>query len=227
MKVAFGATLLLSLLAPRAHAASAFGSKTSSDVRGQVDSNATSPTGDGVYGRFDGDLDLGVGAGASYLTGAERFAFSARLSAHYFSVAGVYVDYSDALDSEADPRRALGFGVDVRPLFIPRWSTNRQVGRPFSISRSTRSRSAWAPSSPSPAMESFGDERGFEASLGLGLPLLARADGPLARAPRRARVAELGGDAREGARGRQLPLLRAEPVRARRLRAWALSPAWA
>ena len=29
-----------------------------------------------------------------------------------------------------------------------------------------------------PSDESFGDERGFEASLGLGLPLLARADGP-------------------------------------------------
>lgn len=178
MKLAFGAALLLSLLAPRAHAASAFGQKTSSDVRGQVDSNATSPTGDGVYGRFDGDLDLGAGVGASYLTGAERFAFSARLSAHYFSVAGVYVDYSDALDAEADPRRALGFGVDVRPLFIPRWSTNRQVGRPFldltldSISLGLGAFFA------QPSDESFGDERGFEASLGLGLPLLARADGP-------------------------------------------------
>jgi hypothetical protein len=178
MKLAVRASILITLLAPSAYAESAFGRQTSSDVRGQVDSNAASPTGDGVYGRFDGDLDLGVGAGASYLTGADRFAFSARLSAHYFSVAGVYVDYADALDGEADPRRALGFGVDVRPLFIPRWSTNRQIGRPFldltldSISLGLGAFFA------EPEDESFGDERGFEASLGLGLPLLARADGP-------------------------------------------------
>jgi hypothetical protein len=105
-------------------------------------------------------------------------AFSGRLSAHYFSVAGVYLDYSDALDAEADPRRALGFGVDVRPLFIPRWSTNRQIGRPFldltldSVSLGLGAFFA------QPRGESFGHERGFEASLGLALPLLARADGP-------------------------------------------------
>jgi hypothetical protein len=166
------------LFAPSAHAESAFGRQTTSDVRGQVDENAASPTGDGVYGRFDGDLDLGVGAGASYLNGPDRFAFSGRLSAHYFSVAGIYVDYADALGSEASPRRALGFGVDVRPLFIPRWSTNRQIGRPFvdltldSISLGLGAFFA------QPYAESFGDERGFEASLGFGVPLLARADGP-------------------------------------------------
>ncbi len=169
---------LASAFASSARADSAFGRQTTSDVRGQVDGNATSPTGDGVYGRFDGDLDLGVGAGAAYLTGPGRFGFSGRLSAHYFAVAGVYVDYWDALDGGASTRRALGFGVDVRPLFIPRWSTNRQIGRPFvdltldSISLGLGAFFA------QPNDESFGDERGFEASLGFGVPLLARADGP-------------------------------------------------
>lgn len=178
MKGFFRATLLVSLFAPSAFGESAFGAKTTADVRGQVSADSASARGDGVYGRFDGDLALALGGGAAYRSRIDELGFTGRLSAHYFSVAGVYVHYFDSLDREAALCRALGFGVDVRPLFIPRWSTNRQTGEPFwdltldSISLGLGAFFA------QPGTQSFGEERGFEASLGFGLPLLARANGP-------------------------------------------------
>src|SRR5215207_2628346 len=48
-------------------------------------------SGDGVYGRFDGDLDLGLALGAE-LGSAGQAAPALRATAHYFSVAGVYAN---------------------------------------------------------------------------------------------------------------------------------------
>ncbi|HEY5376126.1 MAG TPA: hypothetical protein VIK01_20740, partial [Polyangiaceae bacterium] len=46
---------------------------------------------DGVYDRFDGDLELGLGLGAE-LGSAGHAAPAIRCSAHYFSIAGVYLE---------------------------------------------------------------------------------------------------------------------------------------
>ncbi len=131
---------------------------------------------DGVYGRFHGDLEFGLGLGAE-LDAPTRAAI--RGSVHYFSMAGLYVGYADALsDVDDGDRRVLGFGVDLRPAFIPRWAKNMQQGPAFvdlfidSISLGLGA--FWA----EPAHADFGDARGFEASLGAGLPLFAAAPGP-------------------------------------------------
>jgi hypothetical protein len=131
---------------------------------------------DGVYGRFVGDLELGVGLGAE-IDSPSRGAL--RASAHYFSMAGVYFTYRDAFsDTDAGDQRLLGFGIDLRPAFIPRWARNLQQGPAFfdlwidSISLGLGA--FWA----EPPGGDFGATRGFEASLGAGLPLFGSAPGP-------------------------------------------------
>jgi hypothetical protein len=147
-------------------------------VRGEIDAEHMRESDDGVWGRFDGDLDLGLGAGARFDAISERFSLGSRLSAHYFWLAGGYVEYADALGQDETAGRSLGFGVDLRPLFVPRWSQDMQRGGAFfnlmldSISLGLGAYYA------QPEAGSFGDERGFSASLGLGLPLAAYAVGP-------------------------------------------------
>jgi hypothetical protein len=131
---------------------------------------------DGVYGRFLGDLELGVGLGVE-IDSPSRGAL--RTSAHYFSMAGIYFTYRDAFsDTDDGDRRLLGFGIDLRPAFIPRWARNLQQGPAFidlwidSISLGLGA--FWA----QPPGADFAEARGFEASLGAGLPLFGSAPGP-------------------------------------------------
>jgi hypothetical protein len=171
------ATVALALLlaAPSAHA---FGRETTSHVRGEIDAEHMRESDDGVYVRFDGDLDLGLGAGTLFDGGSERFSLGSRLSAHYFWLAGVYVQYADGLGQGATSARSLGFGVDLRPLFVPRWSQDMQKGGAFGNLMLDSISLALGAYYAQPADQSFGDERGFSASLGLGLPLALYASGP-------------------------------------------------
>jgi hypothetical protein len=141
---------------------------------------ADAPRPDGVYGRFDGDLDLGFGAGATVeRDGAGAAAWG---SMHYFSTVGGYVSYRDALDGAAAVTRSLAAGVDLRPAFIPRWAENLEQG-PGWLDLTIDSWSLglgafW----DSTAGGAFGERRGLEASLGIGLPVFASAQGPWLRA---------------------------------------------
>ena len=125
---------------------------------------------DGVYDRFDGDLDLGLALGAE-LGSAGRAAPALRASAHYFSIAGVYLSGRVNAGHDSAPS-LLGAGVDLRPLFVPRWAKGFETGPGFfdlaldSVSLSLGA--FWARR----------DRRGFDAELGFGLPLLATAAGP-------------------------------------------------
>jgi hypothetical protein len=131
---------------------------------------------DGVYGRFSGDLDFGVLAGAEFDRQSARSAL--RASVHYFSTAGAYVTFRDRLSDDASIRRVLSLGVDLRPAFIPRWSKNMQQGPSFldlAIDSISLGMGAfWE----QPTRGSLGDSRGFESSLGFGIPLFGRAGGP-------------------------------------------------
>jgi hypothetical protein len=80
---------------------------------------------DGAYGRLDGDIDLSVSAfggtrdGAGWIVGAAAQAL-------YLSTAGLYALF-DAAPS-GDRGRALGIGVTLRPLFLPRWGSDLERG---------------------------------------------------------------------------------------------------
>jgi hypothetical protein len=131
---------------------------------------------DGVYGRFDGDLDLGLALGAEFGS-AGNAAPALRGSAHYFSIAGVYASGRIKAGDESAPS-LFGLGVDLRPLFVPRWVKGYQTGCAlFDLTLDSLSLSLgafWAGT----AAHSPEARHGFDAQLGFGIPLLARAAGP-------------------------------------------------
>jgi len=131
---------------------------------------------DGVYDRFDGDLDLGLALGAEFGS-AGHAAPALRASAHYFSIAGVYASGRIKAGDESAPS-LFGLGVDLRPLFVPRWAKGFQTGSAlFDLTLDSLSLSLgafWAGS----GQNSPESRHGFDAELGFGVPLLARAAGP-------------------------------------------------
>lgn len=131
---------------------------------------------DGVYDRFDGDLDLGFALGAE-LGSVGRVAPALRASAHYFSIAGVYL--SGRIKTGGDSAPSLfGAGVDLRPLFVPRWAKGYETGPDLldlTLDSVSLSIGAFWSEHASPSPDS---NKGFDAQLGFGLPLLATAGGP-------------------------------------------------
>jgi hypothetical protein len=155
------------------------GNRTTSSLAGEVSRTESAGTADGVYGRFDGDLALAFGVGTELEATAGRTLLSA--SAHYYWMAGVYGAYRDALGIAPDrlsARRIGSFGVDLRPLFIPRWSCDWQSGpATLDLFLDSISLSAGAFFASVPDRERA-SRRGFEIGLGAGLPLSAHAAGP-------------------------------------------------
>jgi hypothetical protein len=147
---------------------------------------------DGVYGRFESDLDAGVAAGAALVSADPSFALRGTL--HYFSTAGVYLGAE--LPSKGPTPTTLAFGVDLRPAFLPRFSENLEQGPAWldlaidSISLSLGPYFEWSDA---------GNGRGLDASLGVGLPLFARASGLWLEARGVGRFPDEARDARFGA----------------------------
>jgi hypothetical protein len=139
--------------------------------------HAPLPGSDGVYGRMDGILALAGDVGVELEDGETRGAL--RVSAHYLWIAGVYGRYSDAFGgAEQRPARVASFGVDLRPLFLPRFSQDWEQGPAtldLALDSLSLSGGAWF---GGPVAGSFGDQRGFELGLGFGVPLFAQAQGP-------------------------------------------------
>ena len=153
------------------------GNPTTSELPGELGASDATSGADGVYGRFDGDLDLGLSLGAELESEVERLLVAA--SAHYFWTAGLYATYREAVgdDRETAPaRRLFSLGVDVRPLFIPRWSFDWQTG-PATLDLMLDSISASGGAYFAPADEGA-ERRGFEATFGAGVPLFGTAPGP-------------------------------------------------
>lgn len=156
--------------------------------------HAPLPGSDGVYGRLDGSLTMALAAGAELESGEPGG--SLRLSGHYLWTAGAYVHYSDAFGGgERRSARALSFGVDVRPLFLPRFALDREHGPAlFDLALDSLSLSGGA-YFVAPHAGSFGDDRGFELGLGLGVPLFAEAEGPWLSLRAERRFADVGQNA--------------------------------
>lgn len=83
---------------------------------------------DGAYGRLEGDLLLEAGAGVGIVTGGPQITFE--LEALYLSTAGVYVAYQNTLGGSAYDR-FLGFGVELKPVFLGRYALDLAQGPAF------------------------------------------------------------------------------------------------
>jgi len=131
---------------------------------------------DGVYDRFDGDLDVGFTLGAEFGS-AGQASPALRASAHYFSIAGVYASGRIKVGDESAPS-LFGAGVDLRPLFVPRWAKGYETGPGFldlTLDSLSLSLGAFWDQRQRPLAQ---PNRGFDAQLGFGIPLLATAAGP-------------------------------------------------
>lgn len=168
----------IALVSSTAAAEPPYGGGTTSNVKNEIGAGRRHSTGDGTYGRLDGDVDLGLGLGALVDVDHGEPGALARLSAHWFFMAGAYLSYADGLGSVLDPERRLGLGVDLRPLFLPRWTQDLERG-PAILDLTLDSLSLGIGASiDEPAGGDFGDRRAFEVSLGFGIPLTGRAPGP-------------------------------------------------
>src|SRR5688572_20715842 len=153
------------------------GDSTTSELPSEIQPSDNTSTVDGVYGRFDGDLDLALSLGAELESDVERLLVAA--SAHYFWTAGVYGTFREALGEASDElpaRRLFSVGVDIRPLFVPRWSLDLQTGpATLDLMLDSISMSAGAYFAPS---DEGARRRGFETTFGAGVPLTGAAAGP-------------------------------------------------
>ncbi|HMJ52971.1 MAG TPA: hypothetical protein VK540_12875 [Polyangiaceae bacterium] len=152
-------------------------------------------TSDGVYGRFDGDLDLSLAAGSTFGSGGPTAAAFAR--ATFFQTAGMYVSYTDALGrSDVALPRTLGLGLTLRPFFVPRWAFDLERGP--AILDLTIDAFAFDLGVLWPAKRdgSFTERPGMEAAIGTEVPLFGTASGPFlgARGAIRWRTSELAGE---------------------------------
>jgi hypothetical protein len=168
---------------------------------------ARAAEGDGAYGRFDGDVELGASAGAALGQGGP--AFVAAASAVYLGAAGLYAQYADALGSTAPlTARSIAGGVVMRPVFLGRYASDLERG-PARLdllldSFALEVGAVWS----APNAAGFGATPGLEIALELAAPLLPRASGPYLalRGALRLRPDDLAGRG-EGALGERGALL--------------------
>lgn len=148
------------------------GERVTSRVKGEPHFEDRVRSGDGVYGRFEGDVFLSLGAGLEWSLGV-RPAIEAR-ALYYYSV-GLVVGYSDAFDRDAAVRRTGWVGLDLRPLFLPRWSRDKEFQLSFwdlTLDSVSLGAAAFL------AEPRRGDTTvSVEFSGGFGIPLFARASG--------------------------------------------------
>ena len=132
---------------------------------------------DGAYGRFDGDLELGLGAGAALAQGGPAIVASG--SAVYLGTAGVYAQYTDALGAE-QPRtaRSLAAGVVLRPLFLGRYARDLERG-PARLDLLVDSLALELGAVfRAPTRATFEPTPGLEVAVEAALPILPEASGP-------------------------------------------------
>ena len=155
----------------------AFGRASAGHVR-SLDPDSNHHEGDGAYGRFDGDLELGLGAGPTLAFSEGDLGVAARGTARWYSTAGLYAVYGETLSPRPDIERRLAVGLDLTPLFLIRWAQALEAG-PAVLDLALDSLSLGLGASFSaPHERDFASKKSFEASLGVGVPLAGTAPGP-------------------------------------------------
>ncbi|MEO8183886.1 MAG: hypothetical protein ABI895_34105 [Deltaproteobacteria bacterium] len=133
------------------------------------------PESDGVYGRLRGDTDASLKLGG--LISHSQISASVGASAHYYSLLGITGDYSESLDADAVQLRSFSLGIELRPLFLPRWLLGKEHG-PAWLDLTLDSMCVGFGAYFSRAAAPFEHSRGVWMSLGVGIPVLGRANGP-------------------------------------------------
>lgn len=176
---AFALARLVAVLAVSSHARLASaeepawhpGQRTTSNLAGEVQPREV-PADDGVYGRFDGDVFLGLGAGVELDAGV-RVGGVAR--ALFYQSAGIVAGFAQAPSSDARLERVGFVGAELRPLFLPRFALDLEgMGPLLDLTLDSLSLGAGV---CFPAEDGSDRHAALEFSMGLGVPLFLRANG--------------------------------------------------
>ncbi len=137
------------------------------------------PAAETSYGRIDGDLSVTLGVGATFGPRAVRAAADARL--RYLSTAGIFATYegSALLGNSSDPQSVLATGVELRPLFFARWLQGLETGNArvdLTIDSLAFELGAAFVAGPN---SGFDARPALQAGLGLTIPFLSAANGPV------------------------------------------------
>jgi hypothetical protein len=155
----------------------AFGERSAGRVR-SVDPDTNHHQGDGAYGRFDGDLSLGLGAGGTLAPAGGNLGAAFRATARWYETAGLYALYGETLARHPDIERRLGLGLELTPLFLVRWSQALEAGpAALDLALDSIALGAGGSLSQKPGRD-FASRGSFELSLGFGVPLAGSAPGP-------------------------------------------------
>jgi hypothetical protein len=186
MNRGFSQSLALRILSPGlasglffaapAHAESAFGDSHGTIAR--VDDPAEeTKSGDGVYGRFNGDMSLQIGAGVE--AEFSELAFRPALHGDFmlYQTAGLYGSYRKSVSDEDPAEQVASVGLQLAPLFLIRWPRAWESG-PALLDLTVDSLSLYAGAHfTHPRGGDFAESIGLETGLSLGVPLLGRANG--------------------------------------------------
>lgn len=149
---------------------------------------------DGLYGRFDGDLDLRAHAGVAVTKNGA--ALAGELALVYLQTAGLYAHYTDSLGQDAQPTaRTVSAGLHLAPLFLARWAYDFERGPAHADllldSIALRIGALWTQRRNDEVVAT----PGLEVALCFFIPILPRASGPFVgvRAAARFRAIDLPG----------------------------------
>ncbi len=134
-----------------------------------------------MYGRFDGDLDWSLKVGSQWTQSSNSYGSglsgSVGASAHYYSLFGVTLDYADGWDDRTGPGRSASLGIELRPLFLPRFVLDRQRG-PAWLDLTIDSLAVGFGGYFSGGTEQLEASHGVWLSAGAGVPVASAASGP-------------------------------------------------
>lgn len=131
--------------------------------------------GDTTYGRIEGDFEIAPAVGFTAATYGARPAFELR--GRYLTMAGAFVTYEESFSAPRDVTRLVSTGIELRPLFFARWLQGHELGQAtldLLVDSFALELGAFF---AKPGPEAFGSRMGLQASLGLELPLFAKAEG--------------------------------------------------
>lgn len=138
--------------------------------------------GDGVYGRFNGDVALEVGAGVELGLDPGVLRPLVVSSFSIYQSAGLYASFRQAVMDDDEVLRLASAGVLFSPLFLLRFSKAKQTGHAFfDLTLDSLTLNAGLHVDQLRG-QGFGDPLGAEVGLGLGIPLFGRANGLWLRA---------------------------------------------
>jgi hypothetical protein len=139
---------------------------------------------DGVYGRFDGDAMAAVEVGGSFAiadAAARGPGLTGRLGFFFVQTLGVTVQYDDRLGSADAVARSLLGAVEIRPLFLSRFTQGLQRGPArldLFIDSFGLALGAWTQWERAPDCADDCQAHGMELSLGAEVPFLPQVSSP-------------------------------------------------